>query len=83
MGCSRELTGFSKDVKDYDFRVENLKTGAGVHVTSDRPLDSVNFWAINTVAAVEPYLQFRIEPGKEARWTIRYDFYTMPPASQN
>lgn len=82
-GVFSELTGFSKDVRDYDFRVENVKTGAGVHITSDQPLDSVNFWAINTVAAVEPYLQFRIEPGQETRWTIRYSFYTMPATSQN
>ena len=82
-GVFSELTGSSKEVKDYDFRVENLKTGAGVHFTSDQPLDSVNFWAINTVAAAEPYLKFRIEPGKEARWTIRYEFYTLPPAARN
>ena len=63
--------------------MENLKTGAGVHFTSDQPLDKVNFWAINTVASAEPYIEFRIEPGKEARWTIRYEFYTLPPAARN
>jgi hypothetical protein len=62
--------------------VENLKSRAGVHITSDQPLDKINFWAINTVATPEPYIQLRIEPGKEARWTIRYDFYKLPPASR-
>ena len=62
--------------------MENLKSGAGVHFTSDQPLDKVNFWAINTVASAEPYIQLRIEPGKEARWTIRYEFYKLPPASR-
>ena len=81
-GVFSELTGSSKDVKDYDFRVENLKSGAGVHITSDQPLDKVNFWAISTVASAEPYIQLRIEPGKEARWTIRYDFYKLPPATK-
>jgi hypothetical protein len=82
-GVFSELNGSSKDVKDYDFRVENLKSGAGVHFTSDQPLDKVNFWAINTVASAEPYIQLRVEPGKEARWTIRYEFYKLPPASRH
>ena len=81
-GVFSELSGSSKDVKDYDFRVENLKSQAGVHITGDQPLDKVNFWAIRTVAAAEPYIRLRIEPGKEARWTIRYDFYTLPPATK-
>jgi hypothetical protein len=78
-GVFSELTGSANDVKDYDFRVENVKTGAGVHFTSDQPLLKVNFWAITTVAAAEPYLQFRIEPGQESHWKIKYDFYTLPP----
>lgn len=82
-GVFSELTGSSKDVKDYDFRVENVKSGAGVHITSDQALDKVNFWAIRTVASAEPYIKLRIEPGKESHWTIRYDFYTLPPASKD
>jgi hypothetical protein len=80
-GVFSELGGSTKDVKDYDFRVENLKTGAGVRITSDQKLEKVNFWAIRTVAAVEPYILLHIEPGQESRWTIRYDFYTLAPAS--
>jgi hypothetical protein len=81
-GVFSELGGSSKQVKDYDFRVENLKSGAGVHFTSDQVLDKVNFWAINTVAAVEPYILLRIEPGQESHWTIRYDFYTLPSVAK-
>jgi len=78
-GVFSELTGSKNDVEDYDFRVENVKTGAGVHFTSDQKLDKVNFWAIKTVAAVEPYILLKIEPGQESKWTVRYDFYTFPP----
>jgi hypothetical protein len=81
-GVFSELTGSTNTVKDYDFRVENLKSGAGVHITADRPLDKVNFWAISTVASVEPYLHFVIKPGEVAHWTIRYDFYTLPPRTE-
>ena len=75
-GVFSELTGSKVDVADYDFHVENVKSGAGVHITSDQPLDKVNFWAINTVASVEPYIHLNIQPEKEARWTVRYQFYT-------
>jgi hypothetical protein len=77
-GVFSELGGSTKDVKDYDFRVENLKSGAGVHFTSDQVLDKVNFWAIRSIAAVEPYILLKIEPGHESHWRIRYDFYTLP-----
>jgi hypothetical protein len=81
-GVFSELTGSQVDVKDYDFKVENQKTGAGVHFTSDQALEKVNFWAISTVAAVEPYIHLKIEPGKTVRWTVRYDFYTFPTKPQ-
>ena len=80
-GVFSELTGSNKDVRDYDFRVENLKSGAGVRITSDQPLEKANFWAISTVASVEPYISLKIEPSKEAHWTLRYTFYTLPAAS--
>jgi len=76
-GVFTELNGSGHEVKDYDFRIENLKTGAGVHIASDQPLLKVNFWAIRTVAVAEPYIHLHIEPGQEQVWTIRYDFYTV------
>lgn len=81
-GVFTELAGAGTEVKDYDFRIENVKTGAGVHITGDQPLLKVNFWAIRTVAVAEPYIHLRIEPGKQAHWTIRYDFYTMAPTAK-
>ena len=76
-GVFSELTGSGHEVKDYDFRIENRKSGAGVHIASDQPLLKVNFWAIRTVAVAEPYIHLHIEPGQQQLWTIRYDFYTM------
>ena len=35
---SASFTGFGADAKDNDIRIENKKTGAGVHITGDRPL---------------------------------------------
>jgi hypothetical protein len=81
-GVFSELEGAHNTVEDYDFHVENLKTGAGVHITSDQKLEKVNFWAIQTVASAEPYIHLNIAPGQESHWTIRYEFYTLPTAAK-
>jgi hypothetical protein len=75
-----ELTGFGASAKDYDFRVENKKTGAGVHVTGDHPLSKIDFWSPRATVCPEAYINMKIEPGKESKWSINYDFYTLPPA---
>jgi hypothetical protein len=76
------LKGFSDSAKDYDIRVENSDSGAGVRVTCDRPLSDVVFWSIRTVLSPEAYISMRIEPGSEFTWNINYDFYTLPAAGK-
>jgi hypothetical protein len=75
------MTGFSEDAKDYDFRVENRKAGAGVRITGDRPLSKMYYWSVRTVACPEPYIHLRIEPGSESKWKLRYEFYTLPAST--
>jgi len=70
------FTGFTNDVKDYDVRIENKKTGAGVRITADRPMTRFGYWSIRTVVAPEPYIDINVEPGKEFTWTYTYDYYT-------
>ncbi|GAB3896006.1 hypothetical protein GCM10028803_13120 [Larkinella knui] len=72
------LTGFGDSAKDYDFRVENRKTGAGVRVVGDQPIVQLAFWSINTTVCPEPYIQIKAEPGQTFRWKISYDYYTLP-----
>jgi len=72
-----QLTGFGDSARDFDFRVENRKTGAGVHVTGDHPLWKINFWSIRTTVCPEDFVEMKIAPGKESHWTIAYDFYVM------
>jgi len=72
-----EFTGFGADASSYDFRVENRKSGAGVHITGNRPLSKVIFWSIRRVLSPEPYIKMDIEPGGEFSWAIRYDFYEL------
>jgi hypothetical protein len=77
------LTGFSDDVSDYNIRVENSKTAAGVRVTADRPLSALVFWASSTTLCPEAYVKMSIDPGEEFKWQITYHFYTLPvPGSE-
>jgi len=72
------ITGYGQDARDYDIRVENLKAGAGVHITADRPISNFFFWSARTTVCPEPYMEFNIAPGAEASWRIRYEFYKLP-----
>jgi hypothetical protein len=69
------LTGYSDSPADYDFTVENRKTGAGVEQTSDAPVARMFFWSIRTTICPEAYIHLTIAPGQTAHWTIRYRFY--------
>ena len=72
------LEGHGTTAQDYDIRVENRKTGAGVRQTGDRPLSKVVFWSIRSNVSPEPYIEMKVEPGKEETWRIRYEFYKVP-----
>jgi len=77
-----ELTGFGPSAKDYDFRVENRRTGAAVRQTGDRPLTKFNIWAPRTAVCPEGFIEVRAEPGREFSWRIAYEFYEVPKAPQ-
>jgi hypothetical protein len=70
-----QLTGFGPTAADYDFRVENRKTGAGVRQTGDRPMTRINLWSPRTAICPEAFIDLRVEPGAEESWRITYEFY--------
>lgn len=72
---SAGLQGFGPTADDYDVRIENLKTGAGVRITADQPLEKLVFWACSTTSCPEPYIRLRAAPGQTTKWTITYAFY--------
>lgn len=69
------LHGFGPTARDYEFWMENRKTGAGLRATGDQPLEKLVFWACATTSCPEPYLRLSIPPGEVATWKISYDFY--------
>jgi len=75
------LQGFANKVADYDIKIENIKAGAGVRITSDQPIAKMVYWASSTTSCPEPYIQLRAEHGQEVKWKISYEFYTVPAAA--
>ncbi|GAB3267473.1 hypothetical protein GCM10027347_36420 [Larkinella harenae] len=72
------LTGFGDSASDYNFRVENRKSGSGVRVVGDKPIVQLAFWSIPTTVCPEPYIQLKAEPGQTFNWQIAYEFYELP-----
>lgn len=62
----------------YKMNVENIKTGAGVRVTGDRPISKLVFWSSSTNVSPEPYINVKVEPGQSFSWNISYEYYIHP-----
>jgi hypothetical protein len=71
---STGLQGFGTTPQDYDITIQNLKSGAGVRIRGDRPLEKMVFWACPTTSCPEPYIRLSVAPGEEVQWSIRYEF---------
>jgi hypothetical protein len=72
------ILGFGDSPADYDITVENRKSGAGLRIRGDRPLTRMLIWAIRPTRSPEAFIHLRAEPGKEFKWRISYEFYTLP-----
>ena len=72
-----EVLGHSNSISDYDFRIENHKTGVGVRITGNRPISKLIFWSNPKTSCPEPYLDINIKPGEEFTWEISYELYTL------
>ena len=72
-----DLAGFGPSAKDYDIRVENRKAKAGVRQTSDHGMSKLRLWSIRTTVCPEAYTHVRVEPGKEFRWRVSFEFYSL------
>ena len=70
------LNGYANDATDYDIRIENTKSKAGVRIRGDQPLSKLVFWANPNTACPEPYIHIEAKPGQEFKWNIHYEFYT-------
>ena len=72
------IEGFGTDPKDYDVRIENNRSHAGLRITGDRPLESESLWSIRAVLAVEPFVKIHAAPGEEFSWSMKYVYFAEP-----
>ena len=70
------LHGYSDQAGDYDIKLENHITGAGLRIRADRPLSRLVYWGNPRILCPEPYIHVKVQPGETFTWTIRYEFYT-------
>ncbi|MEP7265982.1 MAG: hypothetical protein ABI844_00040 [Saprospiraceae bacterium] len=69
------LTGYGNSSDDYDLRIENHHTGAGVRIIGDKAISKFVFWSAEKTLSPEPYIHIKVEPGQEISWKISYQFY--------
>jgi hypothetical protein len=72
------IEGFGMGPKDYDVRIENNRSHAGLRITGDRPLESESLWSIRAVLAVEPFVKIHAAPGEEFSWSMKYTYFAEP-----
>ena len=80
--AATNVLGYRDDAKDYDIRVENDKTRAGVRIQGNRPLSRLFFWSVPTTVCPEAYIDINLQPGEEFSWAMNYDFYSLPGDKQ-
>jgi len=69
-----QVKGFSDQASDFDFVVENPKTGVGVEEIGSLPLASLQLWSNAQTVCPEAYVHVVIQPGETKTWSIRYRF---------
>ena len=70
------LDGFGETAADNQVKIVNRKTGAGVQISVDRPLQKIIFWAVASTLCPEPYIQLDAAPGETETWTSEYKLFS-------
>jgi len=70
------LHGYGDQAGDYDIKLKNHITGAGLRIRADRPLSRLVYWGNGRILCPEPYIHVNVQPGETFTWTLRYEFYS-------
>lgn len=71
-----ELEGLTGRKSDNAVVVENRRTRAGVRIEGDVPPTEFHVWAVKTAVCPEPFIELKLGPGEEVRWSTRYTFFS-------
>lgn len=69
------IEGFSNEVSDFGFKIENKRTGAAVQVTADKPMSRMALWSIRSNISMEPFIDVSTNPGETTSWTLTYRYF--------
>ena len=53
--------------------IRNLRTGAAIRISGDRPLWRFAFYSADTAVCPEPFVHLDLAPGAEAQWQYRHE----------
>jgi hypothetical protein len=70
------VQGFGPTRQDYNITIQNTRSGAGVRIRGDRPLEKLVYWSCPTTSCPEPYIRLSARPGETIHWNINYEFLT-------
>jgi hypothetical protein len=70
-----DLTGFTKAVSDNDFKITDTKSGFGLRIRADLPVSRLLWWSVPSTMGIEPYMDIKLAPGQEMRWSHTMDYY--------
>src|SRR5258707_7268665 len=70
-----ELQGSKERAEENAVTVKSNKSGAGIRIKGDAPLDHFNVFAVKLAVCPEPFIKIKLMPGKEMKWTTRYTFF--------
>jgi hypothetical protein len=54
--------------------VENARSGVGLEIVGDQPVEQWRFYAEPTAACPEPFLRIHVGPGEKMNWSYTYTF---------
>ena len=69
-----QIAGFGAKVEDNRVTVEYAASKLQLSIINDRPLVKINVWSVKTTLCPEPFLQIKVDPGREMTWTTSYEF---------
>ena len=68
------IRGYAAHAADNRIVLTSANKQAAVSVTSDKPLEKLQFWSIQRVAAIEPFIRVDASAGHTVQWRYRYDY---------
>jgi len=76
-----ELDGVESIPEHNQVTITNVKTGARLRITGDRPPIKFNFYAADLAVCPEPFVTVKIAPGETFTWENRYALFVNSAAA--